>query len=228
MNTLLTPWADESTLDVAIELGPGSRDTDAADTSDAEATGATAATAAEADTAAEPDTAAHAAGTVRRTEPLRIEHRELLPQIDALASTADIAGVATEDELRDRVSEAHRFLTHHLVPHAQAEDAVLYPAVERAMNAPGATETMRRDHVEVVRYVEALGEIVADGGAYDDAVRARVRAILYSLHAIVALHFAKEEELYLETLDRTLDARAAAVLFEDLEAAAGEAKAGLD
>jgi iron-sulfur cluster repair protein YtfE (RIC family) len=200
MNSLITPWADEARLDPVAFAEPVLRSAVVAAT----------------------------IGTARPTEPLRLEHRELLPSIDALASTADIAGIATEDELRDRVADAYRFLTHHLVPHARAEDVVLYPAVELAMHAPGATDTMRRDHVEVVRYIEALGEIVGDAGAYDEAVRARVRAILYSLHAIVALHFAKEEELYLEVLDRALDERRAETLFTELEAAAAEAKAALD
>ncbi|HEX9045210.1 MAG TPA: hemerythrin domain-containing protein [Candidatus Limnocylindrales bacterium] len=215
MNTLITPWADEATLDVAIVLGPGPDEPSESATDAAEATDAA-------------DAADAAAARPRLTEPLRLEHHELLPHIDALASTADIAGIATEDELRDRVADAYRFLTHHLVPHARAEDAVLYGAVELAMRAPGATDTMRRDHVEVLRYVDALGSVVADAGAYDDAVRARVRAILYSLHAIVALHFAKEEELYLEILDRALDEKRAARLFSELEAAAAEAKSGLD
>ena len=199
MNSLITPWADEARLDPVAFADPGV-----------------------------PPRAGATARDPRPTEPLRLEHRELLPSIDALASTADIAGIATEDELRDRVAEAYRFLTHHLVPHARAEDVVLYPAVELAMRAPGATDTMRRDHVEVVRYIDALGEIVGDGGPYDEAIRARVRAILYSLHAIVALHFAKEEELYLEVLDRALDERRADTLFTELEAAAAEAKAALD
>ena len=50
-------------------------------------------------------------------------------------------------------------------PHAKAEDAVLYPEVERVTGAPGATATMRREHVEVERLTAELERIRKDIGA---------------------------------------------------------------
>jgi len=37
------------------------------------------------------------------------------------------------------------------LPHARAEDEVLYPVVEEILGATGATATMSRDHVEIAR-----------------------------------------------------------------------------
>lgn len=48
--------------------------------------------------------------------------------------------------------------------------------------------------------------------------------MLYGLAALVVLHFAKEEEVYLPLLGVRLTATEAAVLFREMETAAGPAK----
>ena len=83
------------------------------------------------------------------TKPLRDEHQELLPHIESLRAAAE-AAEGNGNGLLTALDDVLAFLHHHLIPHAQAEDAVLYPKVEQVMHAPGATATMRRDHVEVV------------------------------------------------------------------------------
>jgi iron-sulfur cluster repair protein YtfE (RIC family) len=56
-------------------------------------------------------------------------------------------------------------------------------------------------------------------------LRVEITRTLYSLHAIVALHFAKEEEVYLPIVDEHLTADEASALFREMEAAATEARA---
>ncbi|HEX5365319.1 MAG TPA: hemerythrin domain-containing protein, partial [Acidimicrobiales bacterium] len=95
------------------------------------------------------------------------------------------------------------------------EEEVLYPAVEVAMAAPGATATMRADHAEIVA---RIGRLAATLDALEpgqpDADRARDLAHqLVGLAAILRLHFAKEEGVLLPVLDRTLDGDAASDLF---------------
>jgi iron-sulfur cluster repair protein YtfE (RIC family) len=151
----------------------------------------------------------------RVTEPLRAEHRHLLPHVDQLAAAGDAVGNVPADEVQTQVETAYRFLTEHLIPHATAEDRVLYPEIDRLLGVRGetrATDTMRRDHVEVVRLTERLGEL--RGGAVDER---ELRRVLYGLHALVSLHFAKEEEVYLPLLDRELTAAEAETLFERME-----------
>jgi iron-sulfur cluster repair protein YtfE (RIC family) len=151
------------------------------------------------------------------TQPLRDEHSDLLPE----------AGTLPPPELRRRVDEAYEFLAHHLIPHAQAEDRALYPVVGRAMGAAEATATMSRDHVEVGRLTEELGSLrgaIAAGQVGEGEMR-DLRRVLYGLYALVRLHFAKEEEIYLPILDARLSAGEAAEMFEAMERAAADAKA---
>ena len=78
------------------------------------------------------------------TQPLRDEHRELVPHIDALRTVADGVGDVPLVETRRGLDEAYLFLTRHLIPHAQAEDSALYPVVAQAMGAPEATAGWNR------------------------------------------------------------------------------------
>ena len=157
----------------------------------------------------------------RPTEPLRSEHLELLPQIAELGELGDLVGAVPDEELRARLGDAYQFLARHLAPHAAAEEAVLYPAVEAAMRAPGATATMSRDHVDVRRRIDELADELEDRGPVDVTRAARLRRLLYGLHAVVTLHFEKEEEIYLEILDDALAPDEAEELFRRLEDAAG-------
>ncbi len=163
------------------------------------------------------------------TQPLRDEHRELFPQVDRILQAADLVGLAPLGEIRTAVEEAYEFLAHHLIPHAQAEDAALYPVVQNVLGSPEATRTMSRDHVEVVRYVEELAAL-KDGltGAPLTAVQTKsLRRVLYGVYALVKVHFAKEEEVYLPILDQRLTPESAREMFEQMEAAAHRAKHAL-
>jgi len=160
------------------------------------------------------------------TQPLRDEHSELLPEVETLRIAAEAAGSAPPPELQGRVDDAYGFLAHHLIPHAQAEERALYPVVGRAMGAPEATATMSRDHVEVGRLTEELAVLrgALAAGHVGQAETRNLRRVLYGLYALVRLHFAKEEEVYLPILDARLTAEEAAEMFETMEQAAAEAR----
>ena len=160
------------------------------------------------------------------TQPLRDEHRELLPQIERLRAAADAVGEAPPGVLREQVDEAYEFLVHHLIPHAEAEDRALYPVVGRVMGAPQATATMSRDHVEVGRLTAGLAMLRTRLriGDLPEADRKALRRVLYGLYALVQLHFAKEEEIYLPLLDARLTPEEARAMFAAMEGAAREAR----
>jgi len=162
----------------------------------------------------------------RPTQPLREEHRDLLPRLEGLKSTADAVGEAAGGPLREAIDACHDFLTHMLIPHAYAEDRALYPAVARLMGAPEATATMSRDHIEVGRLTEQLGSLKSQLAATGPtkAQARELRRVLYGLYALVKVHFAKEEEIYLPLLDAHLSADDARQMFEAMEKAAGEVK----
>ena len=163
------------------------------------------------------------------TQPLRDEHRELFPEVERILAAAESIGTASIDDVRRSVEAAYEFLAHHLLPHAQAEDAALYPTVQAVLGSPDATRTMSRDHVEVGRYIEELAALNdgLTGSSLTPLHAAALRRVLYGLYAIVKLHFAKEEEVYLPILDQRLTPEAAREMFAKLEAAAHHAKHSL-
>src|SRR5579885_3501852 len=136
------------------------------------------------------------------TQPLRDEHKELLPQIEDIRTVAALVGDAPFARLCQEVDKVVAFLTHHLIPHAQAEDKVLYPIVGKAIGTPEALATMRFDHAEIGRMTEQLAALRS--GISETPVNPAqikdLRALLYGLYALVKTHFVKEEELFLPIL----------------------------
>lgn len=163
------------------------------------------------------------------TQPLREEHKELLPEIEVLRQVADLIGTAPLLTLREQIDAAYDFLAHHLIPHAEAEEQALYPVVARVMGAPEATATMSRDHVEVRRLTDELGllRLKIGSSALTAAQANDLRRVLYGLYTLVKVHFAKEEEVYLPILDLRLTPATAKELFENMEHAAHKAKEAL-
>lgn len=163
------------------------------------------------------------------TQPLRDEHKELYPQVETLKLAGDAINESLTTSAHAKIEEAYHFLTHQLIPHAQAEDKALYPVVQKAMGAPLATATMSRDHVEVGRLTEELSTLRVHRSQLSiTTLQAQaLRRVLYGLYVLVKVHFAKEEEIYLPLLDEKLTAKEAHEMFEKMEAAAKEAKAGL-
>lgn len=161
------------------------------------------------------------------TQPIRDEHRELIPQIENLRHIADFIeqGPLTV-EMKDRLDAAWNFLNYTLLPHAQAEDAVLYPMVELVMDAPRATATMSRDHEEIAHLTHQLitikNEIVYFSLAPEQA--SDLRRVLYGLYALIKIHLIKEEELYLPLLDSKLSPEESFDLFDSLTLAEADAR----
>lgn len=161
------------------------------------------------------------------TQPLREEHRELLPHIDELQSLADAVGQAPASDIIKRLDSALAFLTDHLMVHAQAEEQVLYPAIAELMGAPGATATMSRDHVAIRQMTLDLQALrrQLDTTHFSSTDEQSLRRLLYGLYALVEVHFAKEEEVFLPTLDAGLTPDKAQNLFATMERTAGEIRA---
>src|SRR5512138_780956 len=160
------------------------------------------------------------------TQPLRDEHKELFPHVDRIRQVAELIGEAPITEVRRGVEEVYDFLANHLKPHAEAEDAALYPVVQRVLGSPDATKTMSRDHVEVGRYIVELLTLKNDltEQALTPEQATSLRRVLFGVYALVKVHFAKEEEVYLPILDQRLTPESAQEMFEQMEAAAHEAK----
>jgi hemerythrin-like domain-containing protein len=163
----------------------------------------------------------------RLTQPLREEHQELLPHIEQLRTVADSIGTAQGAVALQGVNEIYQFLISHLIPHAQAEERALYPVVGKLLGAPEATATMSRDHVAIHQLTRDLAalRLRITGTTIDETQEKDLRRVLYGLYALVVVHFAKEEEIYLPLLDTRLTVEEARHMFESMEKAAQEAKA---
>jgi iron-sulfur cluster repair protein YtfE (RIC family) len=144
------------------------------------------------------------------TQPFRDEHRELVKHIEHLAEAAREVPRLTSEErgaLRDRVLD---FLRGTLLPHAAAEEEVLYPEWARLVGFADAAVPMLHDHEAIVARVRRLEVVDVENV---DALQ----ELLYELHALVSVHFAKEEDIQLpafdaapEVAERVLHAMAAA------------------
>lgn len=142
------------------------------------------------------------------------EHSHLRPQIDAFGSLADRWSDLEASERSDQLHSAVDFLQTHLLPHAAAEEAVLYPAVERVLRARGgAVSTMTLDHAAIARLTESLSKATPDA--------AEVPGLLHSLRTLVLLHLEEEEQVYLPAL-AGLGAIEASALAEALGLDTGE------
>lgn len=160
------------------------------------------------------------------TQPLRDEHKELFPHVESLRLAGDALTESFDPSTSEKIDEAYNFLTQHLIPHAQAEDKALYPVVQKVMGATRATATMSRDHVEVGRLTDELARLRSEYVSQNTGSEQvqGLRRVLYGLYALVKVHFAKEEEIYLPLLDENLTQAEADAMFEAMESAANDAK----
>ncbi|HET6815522.1 MAG TPA: heavy metal translocating P-type ATPase [Actinomycetota bacterium] len=153
------------------------------------------------------------AGRVRRRRPpgasvalgqrFRAEHRELLALVDRVRAVADGLERLPPPQALAEATAVHRLLAERLLPHEEAEDALLYPVVAELLGGEDPTAPMSRAHAEIAHLTRLLGRVLADLGPAgpEPEDRTDLRRILYGLHAILRLHFAQEEEAYLSLLD---------------------------
>jgi heavy metal translocating P-type ATPase len=137
------------------------------------------------------------------SERCRAEHRELLPGITRIRHTADRLDLLSPTQARAELEEIHRFLMTKVLPHDEAEDTDVYPAVAKLIGGDDPTAPMNRAHIEIAHMARMLGRNLADlppEGPGPEDIR-EVRRILYGLDAILRLHFAQEEEAYLALID---------------------------
>ena len=138
------------------------------------------------------------------------EHVAVRAGIEQLRQAADALAVSTAEQAMTRARHAYELLADEIGPHEQAEQAELYPAMDRLFGSDQATATMSRAHAEIARQTRRLGQLLDDigPGPPDAADIADLRALLYGLHAILRLHTAQEDENYLSLADAGSEMRA--------------------
>lgn len=131
---------------------------------------------------------------MRSTEPFRQEHEQLLEHIEHIAQAAREMPRLSDEEraaLRERILS---FLRGTLIPHAKAEEDVLYPEWAKLIGFPDAAAPMVHDHEAIVTRIDQLER--ADVDDVDS-----VQELLYGLYALISVHFRKEEDLQLPAFD---------------------------
>ena len=142
---------------------------------------------------------------VALTRRFRAEHKLIRADIEQLRIAAD---ALTTDPLAvpaamAQVRHAHTLLTGEVWPHENAEEADLYPALNRLLGGTDPTGAMSRAHAEIAYQISRLGRLIADIGdrAPDEADITDLRGALYGLYAILRLHTVQEDEAYLSLGD---------------------------
>ena len=150
---------------------------------------------------------------MRPTEPFRREHEHLLEHIEHIATAAREMPRLSDEEraaLRDRILG---FLRGTLIPHAKAEEEVLYPAWSELLGFSGAAAPMIHDHEAIVARIDQLAR--TDVHDVDG-----LQELLYGLYALIGVHFRKEEDLQLPAFDAAPPAITEAVIVR-MERASG-------
>ena len=134
---------------------------------------------------------------------LEIEHRQLFPLVTSVGRMADNCDdLAPGDAAAALLSLADE-LDDRLLRHEQLEETTVYPALAAAIGGQDPMAVMSGSHREIFHLVRLLRRNITrldDAGPDREQMR-DIRRILYSLHAILGLHFAQEEELYAAVAD---------------------------
>jgi iron-sulfur cluster repair protein YtfE (RIC family) len=150
---------------------------------------------------------------MRPTEPFRREHAQLHAHVEHIAQAAREVARLDVGERQALVGRIVEFLTGTLLPHAKAEEEVLYPAWAKLVGFEDAAVPMIHDHEAIVERIERLERAGADDVD-------TLQELLYGLHALISVHFRKEEDLQLPAFDAAPPELTQAVL-ERMEALAG-------
>ena len=151
---------------------------------------------------------AHVPGWAETSAGLRTEHRELAPALARIRGLADGIDALPASAAGAELEATRSFLVNDLMRHERQEDRAVYPMLAQAIGNEDATAALHRTHTEIFHliglYDRLVGDLPPEGPAHEDLVD--LRRVLYGLDAILRLHMAHEEELYLSLGDDTGEA----------------------
>ncbi|WP_083646604.1 heavy metal translocating P-type ATPase [Kitasatospora sp. CB01950] len=139
------------------------------------------------------------ASTEELVQRFAAEHDDLRDVLEAVREAADRLTSSSSAEALVAVRHVDQLLTTRLLPHEEAEERELYPALADALGGPETTATMSRAHTEIHRLAHRITTHLAHAetaGALAPEQHDDLRACLYGLHSVLRLHFAQEEENY--------------------------------
>jgi len=153
----------------------------------------------------------HVPGWAETSAGLRAEHRELAPALARIRQLADGIDALAAGNASAELEATRSFLVDDLMQHERQEDRTIYPMLASAIGNDDATAALHRTHTEIFHliglYDRLVGDLPPEGPAREDLVD--LRRVLYGLDAILRLHMAQEEELYVSLGDESAVADAA-------------------
>ncbi|MDP7701234.1 heavy metal translocating P-type ATPase [Mycobacterium sp. TY815] len=127
------------------------------------------------------------------------EHDALRDTLGLLRESANHLATSRDALPVESLAAVHSLLVDRILPHEEAEETQLYPALARPLGSSEATATMSRTHAEIRRLADRIGthltEAQAAGAIQPDQVD-DLLACLYGLYTLLRLHFVQEEENY--------------------------------
>jgi hemerythrin-like domain-containing protein len=119
----------------------------------------------------------------------------------------DLAHAWGDNRTVENTGALLNFLKGELLPHANAEERNLYPAIGRLIRAHGTgTETMSVDHEFIASYARQIDEVAEAleraTGEDRQILAARIERLVLELRALVTVHLAKEERVLMPMLER--------------------------
>lgn len=135
---------------------------------------------------------------------LREEHDDLMPKLDSIRDTADLFDATGPPETMIALAQVRSLLVDEILPHEAEDERVIYPQVSAVLPGDDPMAVMSRTHREIFHLVDVFERQLADlpESGPEPADLSDLRRTMYSLHAILRLHFDQEEELYF-TLQET-------------------------
>lgn len=136
--------------------------------------------------------------TAAQARELREEHDELEPVLDLLSDIAGTLTLLPPESVTPALRELEARLHQTLIPHERKDDSEVYPAVSALLGGDDPMAAMSRSHREIFNLVARLSHLLESApteGPTPELLR-ELQRLLYSLDAILRLHFAQEAEIY--------------------------------
>jgi heavy metal translocating P-type ATPase len=129
---------------------------------------------------------------------LHDEHALLTPLLDRIDAAALILNNPDSGGVRQEIEEVAQLLQDRLLPHEREDESVLYPKLQRVLLGTDPMAAMSRTHREIFHLARLYGNLVAElpPDPLPEFELHELRRLLFSLGAILRLHFAQEEELF--------------------------------
>lgn len=134
---------------------------------------------------------------------LEEEHKVIRPLFDRIESTARALELHPEKSIRQELNVIAESLRANLLPHETEDEQRLYPQLSKLLAGDDPMSAMSRSHREIFHLARLYIRIVQDLPAENipEFELNELRRLLFSLSAILRLHFTQEEEIFQSVID---------------------------